>query len=116
MGGLAIGSGGYYGEERIGANYNDDNIGDYDDDAGYGDGNADVYDDDDAGVAIGDWKWWLLRRGVVPITVVASPTPRPSRHALTSYIVLTLFFSWTKKFKEWIHVLSLFEDAKTTPH
>ena len=92
MGGLAIGSGGYYGEERIGANYNDDNIGDYDDDAGYGDGNADVYDDDDAGVAIGDWKWWLLRRGVVPITVVASPTPRPSRHAPTSYIVLTPFF------------------------
>ena len=44
MGGLAIGSGGYYGEERIGANYNDDNIGDYDDDAGYGDGNGDDYD------------------------------------------------------------------------
>ena len=95
MGGLAIGSGGYYGEERIGANYCDDDIGDYDDDAGYGDGNADVYDDDDAGVAIGDWKWWLLRRGVVPITVVASPTPRPSRHALTSYIVLTLIFLTT---------------------
>ena len=73
---MAIGSGGYYGEERIGDNYDDD---------------------DDGVAAIGDWKWWLLRRGVVPITVVASPTPRPSRHALTSYIVLTLFFSWTKK-------------------
>ena len=101
-GGLAIGSGGYYGEERIGANYGDDDIGDYDD-VVYGDGvigNGDDYDDDDdddAGVAIGDWKWWLLRRGVVPITIVASPTPRPSRHALTSYIVLTLFLSWTKK-------------------
>ena len=84
--------GGYYGEERIGANYGDDDIGDYDD-VGYGDGgNGDDYNDNDAGVAIGDWKWWLLRRGVVPITVVASPTPPPSRHALTSYIVLTLFF------------------------
>ena len=71
-------------------------------DAGYGDGDGDGDDyddddDDDAGVAIGDWKWWLLRRGVVPITVVASPTPRPSRHALTSYIVLTLFFLGQKK-------------------
>ena len=54
--------------------------------------NGDDYNDNDAGVAIGDWKWWLLRRGVVPITVVASPTPRPSRHAPTSYIVLTPFF------------------------
>ena len=93
---MAIGSGGYYGEERIGANYGDDDIGDCG--AGHGDcdgGNGDDYDDnddDDAGVAIGDWKWWLLRRGVVPITVVASPTPRPSRHAPTSYIVLTPFF------------------------
>ena len=87
---------------EICANYGDDEIGDYDD-VGYGDGvggNGDDYDDNDddaAGVAIGDWKWWLLRRGVVPITVVASPTPRPSRHALTSYIVLTLFFLGQKK-------------------
>ena len=61
-GGLAIGIGGYYGEERNGANYGDDDIGDYDD-AGYCvGGNGDDYDDnddDDAGVAIGDWKWWL---------------------------------------------------------
>ena len=28
---MAIGSGGYYGEQRIGANYGDDDIGDYDD-------------------------------------------------------------------------------------
>ena len=115
---MAIGSGGYYGEERIDANYGDDDIGDYDD-VGYGDvvgGNGDDYDDDDAGVAIGDWKWWLLRRGVVPITVVASPTPRPSRHALTSYIVLTLFFSWTKKVQGMDAHIVLFEDAETTPH